>query len=75
MRTDKDKGSATPRWTTQVVLPSQRLVGGALCRIEPSITRDGRGPNMSCAHPRSLCRYTQGRNISCSFCVILDPCP
>ena len=33
------------------------------------------GPNMSRGDPRSLCRYTQGRNRSCSFFVILDPCP
>ena len=25
--------------------------------------------------PRLLCRYTQGRNISSSFFVNLDPCP
>ena len=30
---------------------------------------------MTRGDPRSLCRYTQGRNISCSFFVILDPCP
>ena len=28
----------------------------------------------SCGDPRSLCRYTQGRNISSSFFVNLDPC-
>ena len=33
------------------------------------------GPNMSRGDPRLLCRYTQVRNISCSFFVILDPCP
>ena len=30
---------------------------------------------MSRGDPKSLCRYTQGMNISCSFFVILDPCP
>ena len=25
--------------------------------------------------PRSLCRYTQGRNISSYFFVNIDPCP
>ena len=29
----------------------------------------------SCGEPKSLCRYTQGRNISSSFFVNLDPCP
>ena len=29
---------------------------------------------MSC-DPRLLCRYTQGRNISCSFFVIFGRCP
>ena len=33
------------------------------------------GPNMSRGDPRSLCRYTQARNTSCSFFVIVDPCP
>ena len=28
----------------------------------------------SCGDPRSLCRYTQGRKISSSFFVHLDPC-
>ena len=28
----------------------------------------------SCGDPRSLCGYTQGRNISSSFFVNLDPC-
>ena len=40
----EDRGAAPPRWTVQVVLPPQQLVGGALCRAEPSMTRAGRGP-------------------------------
>ena len=28
-----------------------------------------------CGDPRSLCRYAQGRNLSSSFFVNLDPCP
>ena len=42
--TDEDKGAGPPRWTAQVCLPFERLVGGALCRAEPSMTRKGRGP-------------------------------
>ena len=38
------RGAAPPRWTAQVFFPPQRLVGGALCRAEPSMTREGRGP-------------------------------
>ena len=36
----EDRGAPLdpPQWTAQVVLPSQRLVGGALCRAEPSHT-------------------------------------
>ena len=33
------------------------------------------GAKQSRGDPRSHCRYTQGRNISCSFFVNLDPCP
>ena len=33
---DEDRGAAPPRWTAQVFLPPLQLVGGALCRAEPS---------------------------------------
>ena len=32
----EDRGAAPWRWTGQVFLPSPQLVGGALCRAEPS---------------------------------------
>ena len=31
------------------------------------------GPKQGHGDPRSHCRYTQGRNISGSFCVNIDP--
>ena len=52
------------RYFKAIPLPHRLLVIG-----EKTVAKQSRGA------PKSLCRYTQGRNISCSFFVNLDPCP
>ena len=66
---------------TRVVLKRRRIRRG--CFVRPRACPEQRklviGERMrakqSCGDPGSLCRYTQGRYISSSFIVNLDPCP
>ena len=62
-----------PRWTAQVVLPSQQLVGHALCRAEPSITGGWQDPQVKAPvrRPPRAWRPTKWP----AACAVLDLVP